>query len=249
MHYKEFPNKVIDRNMVPPPERKSITVHTYERLRDAIIAARFRPGEKLRIDSIKEEFNASLGAVREALAALAAEGLVTSEPQRGFTISLISRSDLVDLTEVRVHVDAACLQDAIEHGDIAWEGRILSVTHQLSKRTYAVSDPMSPAANDWRQLHERFHYEIISACRNRWWLKLHKQLYAQSERYRSLSVPASDYHRDINTEHNDIAKAVLDRDIAAAQKLLEKHMRTTTDILLKSEKLFATDSGAESQIG
>ena len=222
-------------------EHRSVTSRTYERLRNAIVTARFRPGEKLRIDSLREEFDASLGAVREALAALTAERLVTAEPQRGFSISLISRKDLLDLTEARIQIELTCLDSSIRHGDLDWEGRVLSASHQLSKVTCALHDVESPDAETWHRYHALFHDAITSACTNDWWLRLRSQLYDQSERYRRLSGPIPVEERDIDAEHRTIADAVLARDAEGAKALLARHFMATTEILLGSPTLFADE--------
>jgi len=223
---------------------KSMTSRTYERLRNAIITARYSPGEKLRIESLKEELGASLGAVREALARLTAEGLVEAEPQRGFAVSMISRKDLIDLTEARVDIELICLESSIAHGDLAWEGRVLSVAHQLSKLSYAIRDLGSPDTEKWHRYHERYHDEITAACTNRRWLKLRKQLFIQSERYRRLSGPYAEYDRDIDAEHRAITEAVLARDAGRAKSLLADHLRATTEILLASKMPFSGDPAA-----
>jgi len=218
---------------------KSMTSRTHERLRNAIVTARYSPGEKLRIDALKEELDASLGAVREALARLTSEGFVTAEPQRGFSVSLISRQDLIDLTEARVAIEMTCLESSIVCGDLAWEGRVLSVAHQLSKLSYAIRNLGDPDAEKWHRYHERFHDEITSACANNWWLKLRKQLYIQSERYRRLSGPYAEYDRDVDAEHRAITEAVLARDAEKAKALLADHLRATTEILLASKMPFS----------
>lgn len=221
---------------------KSMTSRTYETLRSAIITARFRPGERLRIDAIKDEFAASLGAVREALARLTSEGLVVAEPQRGFSVSLISRRDLIDLTEARIAIELICLESSIKTGDLAWEGRVLSAAHQLSRlRVSSMQGPERSYGENWHRYHERFHDEIASACTNSWWMKLRKQLYIQSERYRRLSGPLSNYDRDIDAEHNAITQAVLARDSDNAKARLAAHLRTTTEILLASKMPFSAD--------
>lgn len=226
---------------------KSLTAQTYERLRTAIVTARYQPGEKLRIDSLRAEFAASSGAVREALSRLTAEGLVVAEPQRGFLVAPISRQDLTDLTEVRIDIEGTCLVHSIREGDLAWEGRVLSASHQLSGLNRAYLDPQSSDGRRWHALHEVFHDELASACDNAWWLRLRRQLYIQSERYRRLSGPFAETDRDIPAEHRAIAAATLDRDEAEARRLMGEHLRMTTDILLGSKVLFADAGGTGSR--
>lgn len=225
---------------------QSMTALTYEKLRNAIVTAHFRPGEKLRIEALKEEFDTGIGAVREALSALTSEGLVVARPQRGFTVALISRQDLIYLTDVRVEVEGLCIEQAIRHGDVEWEGSVVSVTHRLLRLTNERPGPTSTNAQEWHQLHEHFHDEITAACPNFWWLRLRKQLYIQSERYRWLSGSVSTDVRDVDKEHNEIAQAVLARDSGAARELLTQHLRKTTELLLNSDALFADDDDSVS---
>lgn len=218
---------------------KSTTTRTYAQLRNAIVTAGFQPGERLRIDSLKEKFAASLGAVREALARLTSEGLVVAEPQRGFFVSLVSRRDLIDLTETRVVIEQICLESSVASGDLAWEGRVLSVAHKLSRLSYVLHDPGHPALEKWHHYHWQFHREITSACTNTWWLKLRDELFIQSERYRRLSAPTAKDDRDVDAEHRAITDAVLSRDVERSKNLLVDHLQNTTAILLASRISFA----------
>lgn len=218
---------------------KSQTARTYEMLRDVIVQAHYAPGEKLRIDQICKELDASSGAVREALSRLTAEGLVVAEPQRGFAVAPISRRDLEELTEVRIEIESRCLAGSIVHGDVAWEGRVLSLQHQLRSLEPALKTPDSPNARRWHELHYAFHSELAKACGNSWWLRLREQLYLQSERYRRLSGPFDETGRDIAAEHDAIANAAIARDTETAVRHLADHLRRTTEILLNSRIPFS----------
>ena len=221
-------------------ETKSLTERTCDDIRNAIVYAKFEPGQKLRIDALASQFNASSGVVREVLSRLTAEGLVNALPQRGFTVAPMSLNDLKELTEARIDLELTCLQRSIEYGDTEWETQVLSAIHRLVSEPHPVlgvtDDVMTrrSAPSRWHLLHEDFHSALTSACGNRWWLLMRKQLYTQSERYRRLSTPMTIGNRDINSEHQAIADATLARDSAKACELLEKHLMRTTDLLLQS---------------
>ncbi len=208
---------------------KSRTARVFETLRHAIISARFAPGQKLRIDQLGKDLDASIGAVREALSRLTAEGLVLAEPQKGFVVAPVSRKDLEDLTEARVEIECRCLTESIRHGTLDWEGRILSLQHRLRVLGDAFRQPATPEAERWHQLHEEFHEELAACCPNDWWLRLRRQLYLQSERYRRLS---KGHERDVASEHDMIAAAAVARDSAAAAEAMAQHLRRTTEIIL-----------------
>ncbi|MEZ5931018.1 MAG: GntR family transcriptional regulator [Alphaproteobacteria bacterium] len=229
------------------PQHKSQTARIGDLLRELIVGARYAPGQKLRIDDLCSELEGSSSAVREALSRLTAEGLVVALPQKGFVVAPISRHDLIDLTEVRVHIEQRCLEQSIRAGDIEWEGRILSIRHRFLALSGAYKKAGSPEARRWHQLHQQFHDELTSGCANRWWRRLRRQLYMQSERYRRLSGPFADYDRDVDGEHRTLADAVLARDVKQATALITNHLRTTTDILLASSMEFSDDETPSSQ--
>ena len=63
-------------------------------LRDAIMAGVLGPGARLRQEDLAERFGTSRIPVREALRALEYEGLVHSEPNRGFTVTELDADDI-----------------------------------------------------------------------------------------------------------------------------------------------------------
>ena len=214
----------------------SKTTQTYEALRQDILSGKYPPGARLRIDLLSDSHGVSLGAVREALSRLTSEGLVVSEPQRGFLIAPLSKADLADLTSVRVEIETRCLARSIQIGDVAWEGRVLSALHQMSRTPMQGSGPgINPA---WARLHAEFHDALVAACDNQWWLRLRNQLFLQSERYRYLPVPFVRTDRDVDAEHRAIAEAAVARDAEGATEALARHLQRTADILLASDMPF-----------
>ncbi|MDF2370910.1 MAG: GntR family transcriptional regulator [Rhizobiaceae bacterium] len=219
--------------------QKSRTARTCNLLREAIVNAQLRPGQKLRIDELGKTFDASIGAVREALSRLTAEGLVIAQPQKGFVVAPISRRDLIDLTEVRIDIENRCLAASIRSGDLDWEVELLSLHHRLKALGSKYLDKNAEEANQWHIVHERFHDQLTAACGNSWWLKLRRQLYTQSERYRRLSGPLDSKGRDITVEHGAIADAALARDAKTAKAAMTDHLRRTCDIILQSDIPFS----------
>ena len=65
-------------------------------LRDRILTGRLRPGDRLDLDRLTEEFGISRTPVREALLELSYEGLVAITPRSGMEIVGITPNDAVD---------------------------------------------------------------------------------------------------------------------------------------------------------
>jgi DNA-binding GntR family transcriptional regulator len=214
---------------------QNLTQGAYEAVRADLLACRIPPGSRLKIQDLCDRFSVSLGAIREALSRLTSEGLVVSEPQRGFRAAPISVADLQDLTMVRIEIESLCLRRAIAVGTVEWEARLVAAFHRLSRTPErAPADPMR-SDDEWAGAHATFHLALVEGGDSPWLLRLHSQLYAQSERYRRLSIPLGSAERNVGQEHQDILNAVLRRDAERAVMLLTRHLRATTEILLAAD--------------
>jgi DNA-binding GntR family transcriptional regulator len=212
----------------------NLTQGAYEDLRADLLSCRILPGSRLKIQELCTRLSVSLGAIREALSRLTSEGLVVAEPQRGFRAAPISPEDLSDLTRVRIEIEGLCLRRAIALGDVDWEARLVAAFHRLSRTPErAPSDPVR-SNDEWAAAHAAFHLALVEGCGSPWLLRLHSQLYDQSERYRRLSVSLARATRKIGDEHQAIMDAALGRDAEKAVALVTAHMTETTNILLSA---------------
>jgi DNA-binding GntR family transcriptional regulator len=227
------------------PVGKTQTDQAFELIRWDVLSARLRPGAKLKINDLCARFDLSLGAIREALSRLSADGLVVAHPQRGYRVAPVSRSDLIDLTRARIEIEGLCLADAIANGDLVWEEAVLAAFHRL--RHLPELNPKDRVLLDdqWSLAHAEFHSKLTSACTSKWLMRVRAQLFAQAERYRRLSVPHKG-DRDVNAEHHELLKAVIMRDVERARMLIANHLNATTKIILDSmEEMEAMEKPAK----
>jgi DNA-binding GntR family transcriptional regulator len=208
----------------------------YAALREAIISCRLEPGAKIKINDAAAEYDFSPGAVREALSRLAAERMAVATAQKGFSVAAISAAELIDLTRTRIAIEQICLRSAIANGDVEWEASVVAAFHRLHRLPLSVSRKDARLSPAWVAAHNAFHAALTSACDSRWTLTIREMLYAQSERYRSLSKIA-DSKRDVDGEHKGLIEACLARDADLACKRIEAHLRRTMEILLTSPRL------------
>src|SRR5262245_43102967 len=213
----------------------NLTQSAYGQVRAELLSCRCLPGMRLKIGELCTRLSVSLGAIREALSRLTSEGLVVAEPQRGFRAAPISPEDLQDLTKVRIEIDSLCLRQAIARGDVDWEASLVAAFHRLSRMPERAPDDPARASDAWAAAHGAFHAALVAGCGSPWLLRLHGQLYDQSERYRRLSVSLAPRRRNIGGEHQKILDAVLGRDADKAVRLLAAHLEATTAILLAAD--------------
>lgn len=211
------------------PKPSTLVEMAHAALKKNIIAGHHRPGEKLRVEHLKAEYGVSGGTLREALTMLIADKLVVSEGQRGFRVSAVSADDLMDLCQLRILLEREALKQAIEHGDAEWEAQVLSAAHVLSRATrdFVANPKDEEIFDDWERKHRHFHLVLIDAAPSNWLKSIIEMSYQQYERYRHMFLQmASELYtdRDAGAEHQAMVQAVIERDVAKAQAIIEKHL-------------------------
>jgi len=212
---------------------RTLTEELHQQIRADIFAGRLAPGRRLKLAELQARYDASLGVVREALIRLAEQGLVHAQPQVGFTVTPLSRDDLLDLTDARVAIECLVFASAIEHGDTRWEANVVAAHHLLDRApVHPATDPGTVSA-DWASAHLAFHRALLDGCPNRRLRQTATSLRLTAELYRSWSQTiGTDPDRDIDGEHAGLLAAVLDRDAETGQRRLTGHIRRTAQNLL-----------------
>jgi len=204
---------------------RSLIESAYRQLRSDIIEGKHAPGEKLRVEHLKNEYQVSSGTLREALALLVSDSLVVSQAQRGFRVAPMSLADIEDLTRTRTLLECAAIRDSIAHGDEEWEARLVSAYHKLSRAEERLAQDPAGVFEEWEERNRAFHEALTSACPSRWILRFQALLYQQAQRYRRLSAVTTDVPASIHDEHRAIFEAAIARDADRADQLLAQHIR------------------------
>jgi DNA-binding GntR family transcriptional regulator len=205
-------------------------------VRADILGCRLMPGGKLRINELAERHDVSLGAVREALSRLAAEGLAVAESQKGFRVAPLSSEDFRDLTDARVEIETLTLKRSIAKGDVEWESQLVAAWHRLSRTSMQLADDPKLYSDEWSLAHREFHRALVAACGSEKLLAIRSQLYEQAERYRRYSG-VIEKDRDVAAEHKRLFEATIARDPAAAAREMSAHLWLTADIIIGSSAL------------
>ena len=91
----------------------TLTETVRESIRADIIDGTLGPGERLRIDELKEKYGPSATPIREALTRLVGEWIVESSGRTGFRVADMSLADLRDVTHIRVLLECEALRVSI----------------------------------------------------------------------------------------------------------------------------------------
>jgi DNA-binding GntR family transcriptional regulator len=209
-----------------------------QQMRDDILYGPLHPGERLMFPDLCRQYEASVGAIREALVSLTAQGLVKAQAHQGYVVTPLSEGDLLGLTSARLAIEPVVLREAVREGDLAWEGRVVT-THHMMSRIPRESDDRK-ITDEWVAAHEAFHAALFSGCTNRRLLAIVHSFAEAASLYRRWSMPL-ETHRDVATEHVGIMDAALDRDADLASDRLCDHIQTTTRLLVEHAHEFVAD--------
>lgn len=208
-----------------PP--RTLIEGAYRQLRTDIIEGRLSPGDKLRVEHLRENYGVGAGTLREAMGLLLSDALVVAEGQRGFRVAPISLDDFADITRVRTLLELEALQESIRSGNDDWEARLVAAYHRLSKAEEKLGNRSTTQVREWEARNRAFHEALIGACDSRWLRYLLGLVYRQSERYRHLAITRRATDRDVHAEHAALFEAAMARNVKQARALLEQHIRLT----------------------
>jgi DNA-binding GntR family transcriptional regulator len=89
----------------------------YRRIRTDIIFGRLAPGQKLKLDGLKEAYGVSVSTLREMLNRLTAEGLIVAENARGFEVASVSAQNMKEVANLRQLLECHALPQG------TWSGK------------------------------------------------------------------------------------------------------------------------------
>ncbi|MEP5728666.1 MAG: GntR family transcriptional regulator [Sulfitobacter sp.] len=203
----------------------SATHGAYLRLREMILTGELEAGEKLKIEKLRGLLDLGASPVREALSLLTSDKLVERIDQRGFRAAPVGKANFDEILMLRCSLEDMALRASIARADAAWEERLVL-------RHYHMNKAKSQEAAVFEIAHKAFHMALIDNAELPMLQGYCSQLYDLNIRYRYLAAGGATYQkRSIETEHQEIIDAALNRDADTACDLLLSHYRRTGEYL------------------
>ena len=204
-------------------------------IRRGIVLGVLRPGEKLTEVGLATILQVSRPTVREALAQLAQEGLLTAEPYRGLRVAEIDAAAIRDLARTRMALDRLAIQAITEDAS----GRRMDALLRAWQAYEATIDDPDPVTR--HDEHLAFHRAIWSASDN----VLLEQLWPVIEAHMTIAL-AEDQRARPNPErshriHAALVDSIMARNPGRIEAALQAHTVATAEELIA---LCHPDSGA-----
>jgi DNA-binding GntR family transcriptional regulator len=220
----------------PLPQRQMLGDDVYEALKSLIMDSAIPPQARLRIDGLARDLAVSPTPVREALARLESDGLVTRAALKGYSVApVLSRAELEDLFGLRLLLEpwaaataAARLDDELARG---LRAELEAVPHVPEGSQYEVYKAV--AAHD-----TRFHELLLAAAGNEAVRQAFERTHCHLHIFRLYY--ATQIAGDALAEHRRIAEAVLAGDAAGADAAMRTHLDESRRRLLVA---YTTEEG------
>lgn len=218
----------------PDRKRGSGVKHVYDVLRDEIIDLALEPGSAIDEIQLAERFEMSRTPIREALVRLAAEGFVTTLPNRSTVVSNINFLTLHTFFDALTLMYRVTTRLAAEYH-----------TPQDLEKIRAYQADFATAVSDKDALamiatNREFHVAIAVAGQNAYYEGLFTRLLDEGRRI--LRLYYHSYHDQLPqkyvAEHESIIAAIEACDIALADRLAHEH---ADQIVTQIQRLIASD--------
>lgn len=207
----------------------------FRRIREDIIAGTLPPGRKLKLDSLKAQYGASVSTLREILSRLASENLVMAEGQRGFEVAPATAENLREVADLRLLLESHAIRLSLATGDLDWEGRVVAASHKLSVIEAQLLSGEKERTAQWVRYDFAFHNALISACGSRTLLDLHASVFDRFIRYHMLA--ASFRGSAVMDDHKALFELAMQRDVEGIVGKLTSHIRSGVDYVLSTGRI------------
>lgn len=200
---------------------KSLRELALENLRQSIVDGTLKMGQTLSERGISEDLGVSKSPVREALAQLRDEGLVTIEPQKGARVFTLSETEVAQICDFRQAIETAAFELALKRNPSGLATDINNVVAEMRATRGGKNE------RRYLELDTEFHHLIFTHAGNDY-------LTASYTRYEGKIAALRTHlsklpqHTDLSfEEHVGLASAVESGEMDVIRTLLGQHIDRT----------------------
>ena len=207
------------------------------RLREMILRGELAPGERLAEVALAERLGVSRTPIRQALPALAREGLLAAAGRRGYVVRSFSPEDVLDAIETRGVLEGLAARRIAERGPASSLLQALRICLTegdaiLAKRKFESADEQR-----YSEMNGRFHTLIVEGAGSR----IVADTLAHNDHVPFASARAVAFNKDLalllpvlnyaHRQHHAIVQALENREAARVEALMREHATPVKEVL------------------
>lgn len=212
-------------------KKSSLARTAYDQVKEAIIYAKFKPGDSLSENMLARVLGMSRTPVREALKELAREDLVEVLPGRGVYVKNISLKELKDLYELRGVLECLAAKTAVHNTG----SRELS---EMEEEWLTVLELCRRGQVEWEtisNLDNKFHRMIIEKSDNHQLREFMGLANQKILRFQLLSARALGDAEDTISQHLEIIDLLKIKDTEKLMQVLAGHIEMAARNIIMAE--------------
>ncbi len=203
---------------------RTLSERVFEIVREQIVTGKLGNDAPIRQDALAAKLGVSKIPVREALARLEQEGLLTSQANRGFYVQPLSAAQAEEIYALRLAIEPAAAAYAAGRADDHARAVVTAAFERLDRA--AASDlPQVAVCN------RDFHVALVRPGERLLTTQMVERLSILAERYVVAHLAPAGRDTRAHLEHRALLDAFLARDGVALEALLTAHIGATLDDL------------------
>jgi len=197
----------------------------YQLVRRAIATGTLKPGARVMESELAALLNMSRTPIREAIAALEADGLISLDTARGRVVTKLDYQAIMELYAVREVLESTAAALAARN---ASEMEILALREMIEMEEQILDDAGKLADHN-----RKFHEAIYYCSHNRYILKMLEYIRTAMLLLQPAGRTGNERRETALLEHRAIIEAIEARDPSAAETAIRVHVRRAQQARIK----------------
>jgi DNA-binding GntR family transcriptional regulator len=197
------------------------------RLEEEIVSGVLLPGTRLDEVQLAERYKLSRTPLREALAQIAASGLIEIRPRSGAYVTQLSPRAMLECLAFTAEVEGIAATWAAARMTQAERAAMMAIQEQANACVLADD------SDGYFELNRQFHEAIYAGAHNSYVQESAHKLFLRGAPYRRLQLRQRGRLATSHAEHGAIAAAILAEDGAAAAMAIRSHIMIQGDRFLE----------------
>lgn len=202
----------------------NLSDYLIDRVREHILSGRVASNEPIRQDAFAAELGVSKIPLREALARLEQEGLLTYRANRGFIVRGLHREEAVEVYALRAQLEPDMMALAATRASDAERAIAIEALARLEEVTQS-------GREDVGILHRAFHMALLIPSGKPLSVTILQRLQVVSQRYVSKHLESGVRSKRATCEHRNILEAWLARDDGRIRMMALQHLNNVLNDL------------------
>lgn len=208
--------------------KRNLDAIIFEKLKEELIAGRWKPGHQISIDDIASQYGVSRTPVIHALKMMSAEGIVNSRPNGRVEVPIFTPKQIVDICKMRLLLEDFALKTICENKNADVMPEIYAIARECETQTKVYNNMIEA-----RKVDLMLHRQIVTASGSDCLLNGYIMIQGQFTTANHLFVTHTDAAHVISCdEHMQLLDYLNAFNYKAASKTLTAHIMAGCERIL-----------------